>query len=379
MENLQLAIVSEDAAYNKALSVSIATSCRDISVHTFSSKAFVKAWSEYEGRGAYYDQFDVILWAGDEISESYGDNIVYLADRASLTNRDYANNRFCIYRYSTAHTIIAAIFDIYSHLTGRNAFYMKKNNTRLIGFASSRGGSGCTTVTMAVGQELCRFHGKKVLYLTLEDVESTECFAARGTVAKNVGEFLYRLLGREGISPGCEPGKIPFLDGYVVRSVFGIEAFAPTRGKNPLRELKADDMQKFLATLMDCGRYDVIVMDLSSCLTEAGIAAMRLADRICFTAKAGDLRYREENYMSQVICCGGEETVEKMIKVENMYVLPEGKKMSDLTAESGRTGDMISTGAYLRRFTRNYRVSGEDVMLEGGFGEDISRLTALMI
>ncbi|MDO4176162.1 MAG: hypothetical protein Q4D99_01625 [Bacillota bacterium] len=379
MENLKLAIVSEDLAYNRALAMSIASSCRNLSVDTFSSKAFVKAWSEYEGKGTYYDRYDVILWAGDEISDSYGDNIVYLADKASLTNKDYANNRFCIYRYSTAHTIIAAIFDIYSHLTGRNAFFMKKSNTRLLGFASSRGGSGCTTVAMAVGQELCRFHGKKVMYLTMEDVESTECFAAGGTVAKSVGEFLYRLLGREGIAPGCEAGKIPFLESYVVSSVFGIEAFAPTRGKNPLRELKADDMQKFLATLMDCGRYDAIVLDLSSCLTEAGIAAMRLADKICFTAKAGDLRYREDNYFSQVICCGGEETMGKMIKVENMYILPEGQEMNDVKSPYNETVEMISTKAYLRRFTRNHRVNGDDIMLEGGFGEDIARLTALMI
>lgn len=379
MENLKVAIVSEDAAYNRALAVSIATSCRDLSVHSFSSRTFVKNWSEYDGRGAYYDQFDIILWAGEEISDSYGDNIVYLAEKASLSCRDYENNRFCIYRYSTAHTIIAAIFDIYSHLTGRNAYYMKKSNTRLLGFSSSRGGTGCTTVAMAVGQELCRFHGKKILYLSLEDIESTECFTTRGTVAKNVGEFLYRLLGREGISAGCEDGKIPFLDGYVVSSVFGIEAFAPTRGKNPLRELKADDMQRFLATLMDCGRYDVIVMDLSSCLTEAAIAAMRLANKICFIAKAGDLKYREENYMSQVICCGGEETVERMIKVENMFVLPEGQEMNDVKSPYNESREMIPTSSYLRKFSRNYRINGDDITLEGGFGEDISRLTALML
>lgn len=379
MENIRVAIVSEDTAYNRALSVSIATACRNLSVHTYGSKAFVKAWSEYEGKGAYYDQFDIILWAGDEISDSYGDNIVYLADKASLIMKDYENNRFCIYRYSTAHTIIASIFDIYSHLTGRDAFFFKKSNTRLLGFASDRGGTGCTTVAMAVGQELCRFHGKKVLYLTLEDVESTEAFTERGTAAKNVGEFLYRLLGREGIRGGCEAGRMPFIDGFIVKSAFGIEAFAPARGKNPLRELKADDMQKFLATLMDCGRYDIIVLDLSTCLTEAGIAAMRLTDRICFTARQGELRYREENYMSHVICCGGEETIEKMIRVENMYAAVEGENKDDTGSDGTDINEMISTGAHIRKFRRDYHINGDDIMLDGAFGEDITKLTSMLI
>ncbi len=379
MDNIKVAIVSEDTAYNKALSAAVANACRNLSVCIFSSRAFVKAWSEYDGKGAYYDKYDIILWAGDEISDSYGDNIVFLADKASLSKKDYENNRFCIYRYSTAHTIIAAVFDIYSHLTGRNAFFMKRSSTGLLGFASCGGGTGCTTVTMAVAQELRRFYGKKVLYLTMEDVESTESFTAKGSTAKNVGEFLYRLLGREGILSGCEAGKVPFIDAYIVSSAFGIEAFSPTRGKNPLRELKADDMQKFLAALMDCGRYDFIVTDLSSCLTEAGIAAMEIADKICFIAKAGEPKYREENYMSQVICCGGEKIVDKMVKVENMFPLSEGQTMKEEVSPYDEAQEMISTKACLRMLSRGYHVCGHEIMLEGGFGEDIAGLTALML
>lgn len=377
MENLIVAIVSCDEAYNRALMMSLLNVCRELSIKTYDNRRFVQDWSDYQGGGAYYDKFDIILWAGNEISDSYGDNIIYLTDRASLMNSDYSDNRFCLYKYSTANTIVAAIFDIYAHLTGRGAFFIRKEDVRLIGFASCSGGAGCTTVAMAVGQELCRFHSRRVLYLTLEDVESTGNFINNAPGKKNAGEFLYRLLGGVSERTVNNPNTIPFLDGYLLKNPFGIEAFAPARGKNPLRELNPSDMQKFIATLMDCGRFDVILMDFSTCLTDASIAAMALAERICFTARAGEPHAREENYLSQVISCGGESAVEKMLKIENMYNSDYAVSDDDISQYLAER-EMITTKFFIRRFQSN-QLAKNDVPLEGGFGTDINRLTGTLM
>lgn len=363
MENITVAIVSSDEAYNRALMMAMVSVCRELSVRSFTGRQFVNNWTEYSGKGEYYDTFDIILWAGEEISESYGDNIVYLTDKASLIRKDYSSNRFCIYKYSTANTMVAAIFDIYAHLTGRSAFFVRKNDVRFFAFASPAGGVGTSTLSVAVGQELSRFHGKKVMYLTMEDVESTSRFFEPVPGAKPVGEFLYRLLAK----PEAQSDKMPFLDSYLVRDVFGMEAFAPTCGKNPLRELSADDIQKFLATLLDCGRYDIIVADLSSCLTDAAIAAMTLAERICLVSNE-ESRGREENYLSQVICCGGEDTLEKISRVENMTA--SGHDHEDAVQE------MIRTAMHIRKLSAEH--GGCDILLEGDFGEDIRRLAAML-
>ena len=377
MENLIVAIVSCDEAYNRALMLSLLNVCRDLTVRTYDNHRFVQDWSDYHGGGAYYEKFDIILWAGDEISDSYGDNIIYLTDRASLMNRDYFTSRFCLYKYSTANTIVAAIFDIYAHLTGRGAFFMHKEGVRLIGFASCSGGAGCTTVAMSVGQELCRFHGSRVLYLTLEDVESTGDFINTAPGKKNAGEFLYRLLGSVSERAVNSSNTIPFLDGYLLKNPFGVEAFAPARGKNPLRELSPGDMQKFIATLIDCGRFDVILLDLSTCLTDASIAAMALAEKICFTARAGELHTREKNYLSQVISCGGEGTIEKMIKIENMHDADYKINDEDISQHLAEC-EMITTKDFIRKFSLNH-ISKKDISLEGGFGADISRLTGTLM
>ena len=377
MENITVAIVSRDKAYNKALSLSLLNVCRSFIIKLYDSRDFVKEWSGYEGRGAFYDTFDIILWAGDEINEAYGDNIVYLTDKPSLIEKDYSNNRFCIYKYSSAKTIVSAVYDIYSHLTGRSDYYIHKDDVRLIGFAAAGGGTGCTTLAMAVGQELSRFRGCRVLYLSFENVESTGSYIAAPAGTKSLPEFLYRLLGGTEDRLLGEPGKIPFLDGYVVRSMFGIEAFAPVRGRNPLPELSCDDIQKFIVALMDSGRYDVILLDLSTCLTKAAMGALSIAERVCLTTVPRQSKVREENYLSQLICCSGERVLDKMIKIENMHAAQTVMREEDISA-SFAEAEMLPVKGYVSSLPRLQLQSGE-IPLEGAFGMDISRLTELLL
>lgn len=355
VENLRIAIVSRDEAYNRALSLSLLNACRDFDIEVFDSEGFVREWSEYEGRGAYYDTFDIVLWAGDEISESYGDNIVFLTDKTSLMRNDYKLNKFCIYKYSSAHTMLSAIFDIYSHLTGRSSVFVRNDNVRLVGFASCSGGTGCTTLALYVARELARFHGMRVLYLSLEDVESTGNFFNITPGTRSVGEFLYRLLNHNRERNNL-PESIPFLDGFLVKDPYGIEAFAPSKGKNPLRELDTDDIQKLVASLVDCGRYDCVIMDFSSCLTEAGLAAMNLTEKMCLVEGPIDAKNRELNYLSQVICCNGDKSLDKYMKVKNMCKTIPDENETD-------SEEIIPTRTYIRIQKR-----------EGEFYGDISRL-----
>ena len=376
MENLNVAIVSSDKAYNKALMLSLTNACRDITVKTFDSRQFIREWSEYTGKGAFYNTFDLVLWSGEEISESYGDNIVYLTDKTSLLKKDYANNRFCIYKYSSANTMLAAIFDIYSHLTGRTDSFVHREGVRLIGFAASSGGAGCTTLAMAVGQELCRFHNKRVMYISFENVESTGTFIPVAPGTKSLPEFLYRLLGNTAEKLLSTPESIPFLEGYLIRSPFGLGAFPPVSGKNPLPELDCEDIRKFLGAIIDSGRFDVILLDFATCVTEASIAAMSMAERICYTATPGNSGLREENYLSQIICRNGERALEKMIKIENMH--KRGAVMRDDVSDFLAEEEMLPAGGYVSSFSRERRGSGE-IILEGAFGMDVARLANMLM
>lgn len=315
MEHLNIAVVSSDEAYNRTFCMSLVHACRQIDTTSYTTRQFILDWADYEGPGAFYDCFDLILWAGEEIGDSYGENIVYLTDRESLAKMDYAGSRFSLYRYNSAGTIVAEVFDIYAHLTGRQFPLVKRDDVKVYAFASCCGGVGCTTLTRSFCQEMARFRGKRVLCISLETVESAGDFIQAPVGIKTEGEFLYRLLGKS---------TRPFLDSYLVRDDFGVCSFAPPKGRNPLGDLSGEDMRTLLAALMDSGRFDVITADLSTCLSDAAITVMDTAERICFVTKTQEPGVREESYRNQLISSCGEDITHRIIRETNMIAKEQG-------------------------------------------------------
>ena len=157
METLKIAVVSPDEAYNRVLCMSLLNACKQIEVTVYTGRQFLLDWTDYTGPGAFYNCFDLILWAGDEIRDYYRDNIAYLTDRESLAEMDYRSSKFSLYRYAPTSAIVAEIFDIYTHLTGRQFPLMKRDDVSIFAFASYCGGSGCTTLARSFCQELARF------------------------------------------------------------------------------------------------------------------------------------------------------------------------------------------------------------------------------
>ena len=333
MENLNIAVVSPDEAYNRVFCMSLLDACRQISVTAYTTKEFVLQWADRE-EGTYDEQFDLILWAGSEISESYGGCVVYLTERASQVNIDHGNSRYALYKYSRADAIAAAVFDIYAHLTGRQALLVKKNDVKLIAFASYCGGTGCTTICRAVSQELARFRSLRVMYISLEDVVSASDFlplqedGASGSI-KTESEYLYRLLGK---------GTVPFLESYIIKDPFGVCSFAPTAGKNPIRELSDEEMQRLLASLMDSGTFDVVAVDLSTSIGEGAMTVCRAADRICLIAKAEEPGMREKHYLRHLESSCGEDIREIIVKTERFEEQPP----SPTEPLEGKFGEQIS-------------------------------------
>lgn len=333
MESLNIAVVSPDEAYNRVFCMSLLDACRQINVTAYTTKEFVLQWADHE-KGAYDDQYDLVLWAGNEVSDSYGGCVVYLTDRASQVNIDHGNSRYALYKYSRADAIAAAVYDIYAHLTGRQALLVKRNNVRLIAFASYCGGAGCTAICRAVSQELARFRSRRVMYISLEDVTSSAEFlplqegGASGNI-KTEGEYLYRLLGKN---------TVPFLESYLMKDPFGVCSFAPTAGKNPFRELSGEEMEQLLASLMDSGAFDVVAVDLSTSLGEGAMTVCKAADRICLIAKTEEPGMREKHYLRQLNSSCGEDIVNRIVRT----VPVEERLPSPAASLEGFFGQQIS-------------------------------------
>lgn len=383
MENLSLVIVTDDREYGRALGQALLQLCSGMMIRIFRKEEFFVQRYEHESSGdgsIFLSSADLILWDGPEAEVSYGGRIILLTEKPSMAVSDHLEKRFCIYKYSQAQSIAAALFDIYSDLTGHRTVNVKRQQVRMLAFASCCGGSGCTVAAMAAAQELCRFRGKRVLYLSFEETESTGDFMNASSGVKGIGVYLYhlfkardtglRIQQASGSDENCPP-----VESYTIHDDFGVETFAPAAGRNPLREFSEDELDIFTASVIDSGRYDVIVMDIGTSLSAVDLACLGMAEKICFISRYAGSTIREERYLQHLIFSCGESVIDRMIKVENM--------VPDERAETLRGGGdtaMLDTEVYLSRSSTCLQ-GGEikRIFLDGRFGQDIKLLAEKLV
>lgn len=358
MENISLAIVTDDREYGRALGLAILNTSNSFIITVSAKNEFIRCGK----------RTDLILWDGEEAREAYGGNIILISEKPSMTMVDLSNNRYSLYKYGSAEALVGSLLEIYSRLTGRNPVSIRKHDIKLFAFTSWAGGSGCTTVAMAAGQELCRFRGKRVLYLSFESIESTGEFINGGGGMKSLNQYMYELFSREK--------KGNFLQSYLIKDDFGMEAFAPSRGRNPLLDMSKDEAYLFIASIIDSGRFDVIIADAATCLSDVGMVCVEMADKICMVAPPAHNQAREIQYLSHMIYNCGEHILQKMIKVKNMTESFAAEEKEQEMKECEGEANVIETCLYIEdRLPYLEHDSIKKLLLEGDFGKRINLLT----
>lgn len=350
MENITIALVTDDSRYGRALSRGLQHCNRGFVIDIFGRDRFLERWAE-EGE-AFRDAFDLILWDGEEAEGSGCDGMVRLTEHS-------AEGDMQIGKYLPAGAFTAEIFRAYEACTGRLPAGRRSAEISLIAFSSFQGGAGCSTIAMAVGQELAGFFGRRVLYLSLDEVEATgEFMDCPGEVGR-IGEYLYRLFH------GRQEG-LPYLDRFLVRDGYGLQAIPPSNGRNPLRDLSRGEMERVMAALMESGQFDAILIDAGTCCCDAGIAALRMADRVCSIVRHAQPR-REAAYNSCMRSELGDEWETGRIRVRNC-VRPEQLQ------QEGRKAGPAAKEASDAAIVMKAAVSNE-ILLEGEFAKNIHALT----
>ena len=278
MEKIRLCIVTDDAHYGRALAAALQECHRGFVLELMGKDPMLRRWRAAGWR--FREEYDLILWDGEEIQKLYEGNVIWLTERRRPEREDPSGaGSFCLYKYDRGSAMTAEIFRILSRLTGRKTVAIRPEKVRLIAFASWQGGAGCTGLARSMGRELVRFFGKRTLYLSLDAMEAGEELTDEEEKG-GVGEFLYHLFH------GGRSGQLPLLEGYVIRDGYGLEALAPSAGRNPLPGLGRQEMDHLLSAVMGSGRYDVILMDTGNCFGESAMAALSAADRICICGRS---------------------------------------------------------------------------------------------
>ncbi len=310
MENIKLAVITKDKDYGRALGLALVEVYKSFTVTLFQS---VPIHSKLE-------EFDLVL---KDFEKEDSEPFIYLVEKPSMTEKNYEDKRFRLYKYSNVRQLAGELLFIYTALTGRKAVPVKNQNIRIIAFCSAEGGVGCTSAAMAFARELKRFKHKRTIYISMEELDSTLEYMEPFPEGKSINEYLYHLFDEEG------KDRFPFIESFLVFDSCGVDAFLPSPGRNVLKSLGVEEIQYFMESVMDMGRYDMIVLDLGSSLDKNTICCYEMANRICFVARGEEPQYKEERLLEYLTFLKGERFLEKIGRIANWYVPSQGESSED--------------------------------------------------
>ena len=300
MENIKIALITKDRDYGKALGLALVDVYRNFTVTLFQS---VPLHNEL-------DKMDLVLIDNDVNIKINGKNI-WLAEKQSQIYKDYEEKIFRLYKYSNVRNLAGELLFIYASLTGRKAIPVRNTNAKIVVFSCVEGGAGCTSAAISFAQEMSRYHGKKVIYISLEEIESTMEYVEKGAVSKSISEYLYYLFNSK------DDQRFPFIESFTVTDKYRVESFMPSPGRNLLNSLSKEEMQFFVSAVLDTGGYDVMVIDVSNNLGKAAMTCYEMANNICLVTKTDKESYKEERFLDYFTFVRGEKILERMGRVVN--------------------------------------------------------------
>lgn len=279
----KLFIAETDMEYGRALARAISGLHNEFEIRIFSIR---EAGNQMKNRKPDSQYFDLFLIGGfpdrppeilvNKIADS--GRIVILSDSPveNLKSQSEKSERqyWYIYKYCNVNDIISDLNFLIAFITGKKRFLRKSFAPELIGFYSGSGGSGNTVCALGTSRELSRYQGKKVLYLTFEEMPATELFIKNNAGNRNIGDFLYYLFEKQNTALCSHPETFTSADD------FGVEAFFPSAGPNDLNDLTQEELICLFKVLSDSCRYDYLVLDCNSRLSEETLFLLNLCSKI---------------------------------------------------------------------------------------------------
>ncbi|MDD4566173.1 MAG: hypothetical protein PHE79_11950 [Eubacteriales bacterium] len=262
----KILLIEKDKEYGRALATAMSNLQNDFEITIIDF--------EEDKEKEPFDSFDLILIGGYSLKnlksraflELYMRKLVILTEYPTevLLKQIKNENRKCwyLYKYVRLSEMVSDLSFLTTLLTGKKHYTKNSITPNMISFYSAGGGVGKTAIAIAAARELSRFHDKKILYLSFEDIPDTELYIKSKPLSRNIGDYLYYLLEKQ------DDNLCGRLESFVSKDNYGVETFFPSGGLNDLRQLSNEELNNFLETICNSNRYDFIIMDLNCDLSK---------------------------------------------------------------------------------------------------------------
>ncbi|MHC1722556.1 MAG: hypothetical protein AB9836_05040 [Aminipila sp.] len=310
MEIITILLVADDLEYAKAMSACVSELNKAIFFTIISNEDF----KTYEKT----NDFDLILVDNQIVCNE--ENYVTLTEKK--TEIGQFELKQTLYRYDTAEGFSEKLIILYCIKTGNKVISPIKKKGKMILFCSAVGGTGKTSIALALAQELIRFHGKKVLYINYEELESTDRYF-KAQEEKTVSNYLYYLETNKDFSG--------LIDHFTITDEYGIKTFSASKGRNQLKLLNIEELCKFINVIKNADQFDFIFIDGDTSLNEETLWLISVCQKVCKVDKwASDIKQVNfDNYIEHIF---GKQVFDKIINVVN-YFIPQEDDCPEKTFE----------------------------------------------
>lgn len=313
---IEIALLIKDREYLNAISNSILRNSKDFLINSFYCRDL---------RGIDNDVFndnavvltDLPYKEFDNLIPEHREKIIFLLERLRKSERENEDSECDIsglYKYTDSNAIISRIFSKYRMLNGPTFSREKSAGQKRCKFLlvkSISGNSGNSSIALAIGDELMRFHGKKVLLIGFDEFCIFNGFAIKTQNAKSIRKLIY-LLSRYG-AEHVDIGE------FLNYDKFGVAFFNDSQEINYLSVIKLDELCRLCEAieLSSAMKFDFIVADFNGLWGSAVFEYLtERADLILLTMRSdeGISKYnRRYDFITKTV--GFDE--DKIFNVEN--------------------------------------------------------------
>ncbi|MDD2216273.1 MAG: hypothetical protein PHR60_02035 [Eubacteriales bacterium] len=356
MNVIRLLIAECDFEYGTALGKVLANNYPIFQVEIVNGSAARELPKFLEDAG---EKYNLILVSGDwkeDISDSKEDSpaVIGLCD----TEGPLSKCEGYLFKYAGVAEISAALQIIYGQLSGKRQFNYTDLNTEIIGFTGACGGVGKTSLAIATARELASFHNSKVLYLSMEEIESTEIYLSGVGGTGNLSDYLYYLFSER------EQHIATYPDGFLFVDEWGVECFHPSNGMNESKWLSEEKLSHLLKTLCNSRNYHYICLDFDVHISQSLLYLLKSCQKILLIDDGRPLSiYKNQRFKTVLHTLYGEDLESRMIPVRNKW---NGEVREEI----------LPAEYYLDYDEESFQIRGNriEINIHNGFGMGVKKI-----
>lgn len=316
---------------------------------------------------AQVNEGSLVVCDDDNVEELVKAGCVILTEKKSDAIICEESKIFRIYKYQKVSDIARLLRLAYRIHYGKEVISQETEDTTIISIFAVEGGAGCTSIALGVCQELRRFHGKKVLYISLEEFVSTGDYFL--TTLDNLGikHYLYLLLHK--------PNEVCITpDGYMTSDEYGVSSFYYPLGRNPLRQLKETEYVRFMNHIVNNSDFTHIVVDCGNGMDHAIQTNLAISSSCGFVCRKLTNEYRKDGYFLLNQNEKRETIFKEPVVIHNFYEEVDTDEFEPITNENN--DDCFVFKDYASFETQNNKIN---ILLDRNFGEGIREVTNRLI